>query len=95
MATISINLNVPQGWHKLDDDQLRYVYSLIANECVGVEFGCLRNAGTYCKRCSHSKVCKVIIVGNELTWNKRNRQAFSKSGKCLAIMIIIRRVRVA
>lgn len=30
MATISINLNVPQGWHELDDNQLRYVYSLIA-----------------------------------------------------------------
>ena len=32
MATISINLNVPQGWHELDDAQLRYVYSLIAKE---------------------------------------------------------------
>ena len=32
MATISINLNVPQGWHELDDTQLRYVYSLIAKE---------------------------------------------------------------
>lgn len=30
MNTISINLNVPQGWHELDDDQLRYIYSLIA-----------------------------------------------------------------
>ena len=32
MATISINLNVPKGWHELDDKQLRYVYSLIARE---------------------------------------------------------------
>ena len=32
MATISINLIVPQGWHELDDKQLRYVYSLIAKE---------------------------------------------------------------
>ena len=24
MDTISINLNVPQGWHELDDVQLRY-----------------------------------------------------------------------
>ena len=32
MATISINLIVPQGWHELDDAQLRYVYSLIAKE---------------------------------------------------------------
>ena len=30
MAKISINLNVPQGWHELDDKQLHYVYSLIA-----------------------------------------------------------------
>ena len=26
MNTISIKLNVPQGWHELDDAQLRYVY---------------------------------------------------------------------
>ena len=32
MQTISINLIVPQGWHELDDAQLRYVYSLIAKE---------------------------------------------------------------
>ena len=32
MNTISINLIVPQGWHELDDTQLRYVYSLIAKE---------------------------------------------------------------
>ena len=32
MNTYSINLIVPQGWHKLDDKQLRYVYSLIAKE---------------------------------------------------------------
>ena len=32
MATISINLIVPQGWHELNDAQLRYVYSLIAKE---------------------------------------------------------------
>ena len=32
MATISIDLIVPQGWHELDDKQLRYVYSLIAKE---------------------------------------------------------------
>ena len=31
-ASISINFQVPQGWHKLDDKQLRYVYSLIAKE---------------------------------------------------------------
>ena len=32
MNIISINLNVPQGWHELDDEQLRYIYSLIAKE---------------------------------------------------------------
>ena len=32
MNTISINLNVPQDWHELDDAQLRYVYSLITKE---------------------------------------------------------------
>ncbi len=32
METISINLNVPTGWHELDEEQLRYVYSLIAND---------------------------------------------------------------
>ena len=37
MNTISINLNVPQGWHELDDDQLRYVYSLIAKEFAADE----------------------------------------------------------
>ena len=37
MATISINLNVPQGWHELDDAQLRYVYSLIAKEFAADE----------------------------------------------------------
>ena len=31
-ASISINFQVPQGWHELDDAQLRYVYSLIAKE---------------------------------------------------------------
>ena len=28
----TINLIVPRGWHELDDKQLRYVYSHIANE---------------------------------------------------------------
>ena len=32
MQTISINFQVPQGWHELGDKQLRYVYSLIAKE---------------------------------------------------------------
>lgn len=32
METLSINLTVPQSWNELDDKQLRYVYSLIAND---------------------------------------------------------------
>lgn len=32
MQNISINLNVPKGWHELDDTQLRFAYSLIAKE---------------------------------------------------------------
>lgn len=32
METISINLSVPTSWNELDDKQLRYVYSLIAND---------------------------------------------------------------
>ena len=32
MQNISINFQVPQDWHELDDAQLRYVYSLIAKE---------------------------------------------------------------
>ena len=32
MQTISINFQVPQGWHELSDKQLRYVYQLLANE---------------------------------------------------------------
>lgn len=35
MNTISINLIVPRGWHELNDEQLRYVYSLIAKEFLG------------------------------------------------------------
>lgn len=32
METISINLSVPTSWNELDDKQLRYVYSLIADD---------------------------------------------------------------
>ena len=32
MQNISINFQVPQGWHELNDEQRRYVYSLIAKE---------------------------------------------------------------
>ena len=30
MQNISINFQVPQGWHELGDKQLRYVYQLLA-----------------------------------------------------------------
>ena len=32
MQNISINFQVSQGWHELDDTQLRFAYSLIAKE---------------------------------------------------------------
>lgn len=32
METVSINLTIPTGWQELDDKQLRYVYSLIAED---------------------------------------------------------------
>ena len=32
METVSINLTVPASWNELSDEQLRYVYSLIAND---------------------------------------------------------------
>lgn len=32
METVSINLTVPTSWNELSDGQLRYVYSLIAND---------------------------------------------------------------
>ena len=52
MATISINLNVPQGWYELDDKQLRYVYSLIAKEFSADEIKTLALL--------HFSGCKVI-----------------------------------
>ena len=33
MQNISINFQVPQGWHELGDKQLRYVYQLLAGDC--------------------------------------------------------------
>ena len=33
MQNISINFQVPQGWHELGDKQLRYVYQLLASDC--------------------------------------------------------------
>ena len=32
MQNISINFQVPQGWHELGDKQLRYVYQLLAGD---------------------------------------------------------------
>ena len=32
METLSINLAIPKSWNELDDKQLRYTYSLIAND---------------------------------------------------------------
>ena len=52
MNTISINLNVPQGWHELYDAQLLYVYSLIAKEFAADEIKTLALL--------HFSGCKVI-----------------------------------
>lgn len=37
MQTISINFQVPQGWHELGDKRLRYVYELIAGDYAADE----------------------------------------------------------
>ena len=37
MQKISINFQVPQGWHELGDKQLRYVYQLLASDCSADE----------------------------------------------------------
>ena len=52
MQTTSINFQVPQGWHELEDKQLRYVYSLIAKEFSADEIRTLALL--------HFSGCKII-----------------------------------
>ncbi|MBR5550942.1 MAG: hypothetical protein IKV83_03370 [Muribaculaceae bacterium] len=37
MVTKTINLIVPRGWHELDDKQLRYLFGLLADDCLSVK----------------------------------------------------------
>ena len=80
MATISINLNVPQGWHELDDAQLRYVYSLIAKEFTADEIKTLALL--------HFSGCKVIARHDKNSFLlKHGKDVFQTSGTQLAEVI--------
>lgn len=80
MATISINLNVPQGWHELDDAQLRYVYSLIAKEFAADEIKTLALL--------HFSGCKVIARHDKNSFLlKHGKNLFQTSGTQLAEVI--------
>ena len=80
MATISINLNVPQGWHELDDKQLRYVYSLIAKEFSADEIKTLALL--------HFSGCKVIARHDKNSFLlKHGKDVFQTSGTLIAEVI--------
>ena len=80
MATISINLNVPKGWHELDDKQLRYVYSLIAREFSADEIKTLALL--------HFSGCKVIARHDKKTFLlKHGKNVFQTSGTLIAEVI--------
>ena len=80
MNTISINLNVPQGWHELDDAQLRYVYSLIAKEFAADEIKTLALL--------HFSGCKVIARHDKNSFLlKHGKDMFQTSGTQLAEVI--------
>ena len=77
MATISINLNVPKGWHELDDAQLRYVYSLIAKEFPADEIKTLALL--------HFSGCKVIARHDKKSFLlKLGNDVFQTSGTLIA-----------
>jgi hypothetical protein len=80
MATISINLIVPQGWHELDDKQLRYVYSLIAKEFSADEIKTLTLL--------HFSGCKVIARHDKNSFLlKHGKDVFQTSGTLIAEVI--------
>lgn len=80
MATISINLIVPQGWHELDDAQLRYVYSLIAKEFSADEIKTLALL--------HFSGCKVIARHDKNSFLlKHGKDVFQTSGTLIAEVI--------
>ena len=80
MKTISINFIVPQGWHELDDKQLRYVYSLIAKEFSADEIKTLAQL--------HFSGCKVIARHDKNSFLlKHGKDMFQTSGTQLAEVI--------
>lgn len=80
MQTISINFQVPQGWHELDDKQLRYVYSLIAREFSADEIKTLALL--------HFSGCKVIARHDKKTFLlKHGKNVFQTSGTLIAEVI--------
>ena len=80
MATISINLIVPQDWRELDDAQLRYVYSLIAKEFAADEIMTLALL--------HFSGCKVIARHDKNSFLlKHGKDVFQTSGTQLAEVI--------
>ena len=80
MNTISINLNVPKGWHELDDAQLRYVYSLIAKEFAADEIKTLALL--------HFSGCKVIARHDKNSFLlKHGKNLFQTSGTLIAEVI--------
>ena len=79
-ASISINFQVPQGWHELDDAQLRYVYSLIAKEFSADEIKTLALL--------HFSGCKVIARHDKNSFLlKHGKDVFQTSGTQLAEVI--------
>ena len=77
MQTIPINFIVPQGWHELDDKQLRYVYSLIAREFSADEIKTLALL--------HFSGCKVIARHDKKTFLlKHGKNVFQTSGTLIA-----------
>ena len=80
MATISINLIVPQGWHELDDAQLRYVYSLIAKGFPSDEIKTLALL--------HFSGCKVIARHDKNSFLlKHGKNLFQTLGTLIAEVI--------
>ncbi len=79
-ASISINFQVPQGWHELDDAQLRYVYSLIAKEFPADEIKTLALL--------HFSGCKVIARHDKNYFLlKLGKDVFQISGMLIAEVI--------
>ena len=76
----TINLIVPQGWHELDDEQLRYVYSLIAKEFSADEIKTLALL--------HFSGCKVIARHDKNSFLlKHGKNLFQTSGTLIAEVI--------